>query len=286
LRGALTRLLAAIGCASMCWLGCSGAIAFEAPIEFSLTVRLIITAVVAVCGFLAPSLGVVVASIILGIGVILAGQPVVGIVILVGLVAWWILCGRRSPVDATIMACTPLAAALGFPFVIALLTGLFLKVKRSFGLALTSGLLLTLLTTLAPAEFSHLWFSSFAAPELLFCDFVLKIWPAGSDLFSVFITTWAHLETIIVLIAWLIASFLLSVVSGRKSQVLWFLGVFLATLILAVGVLVLPVTTGSLPDLWALLERVIGLVVSFVLMLIMIAIGVEARPDERKAKAS
>ncbi|MCL2757366.1 MAG: serine/threonine protein kinase, partial [Coriobacteriia bacterium] len=131
LRGVSARLLAALGCASMCWLGASGFEVFISALELSLTIRVVLTLVIALCGFFAPSLGVALASIVLGVGIIIAGQPVAGALVLVGLIVWWILCGRRSPLDATIMALTPLAAALGVPFVIALLAGYFLKLKRA-----------------------------------------------------------------------------------------------------------------------------------------------------------
>ncbi|MDR2714623.1 MAG: serine/threonine protein kinase [Coriobacteriales bacterium] len=299
------RLLAALGCGSMAWLGCSGLVAFGGPLEFSLTMRILITLAIAAGGFIAPVLGVAIASLVLGIGVIVAGHPVEGALILVGLTAWWVVSGRRSSLDATLMSCAPLAACLGLPFAIALLAGFFLKLKRALALSLTAGLLLTLLSVLAPALHLFPTSADFLAPELLRCGPELQIaattattattatsattaataaTAANTGLLSGLKAAFLSPEALVALVGWILATCLLSLACTRQSRVLWLLGSFLAILACAAGILVLPILTAPLvmnstTNFLLLVGPIVSLTVSFVLVLIMVTTGFEAQPE-------
>ena len=284
-RGVFTRLVAALGCASMCWLGCSGAAELEFLSGLILPVQVVITFCVALSGFFAPSLGVLLASFVLGAGIIISGQPWAGAIVLAGLILWWILCGRRSPIDATIMSLAPLAAMLGLPFLITLLAGYFLGVRRAIGLALTSCFLLILLSALAPPPTTGMGLGVFLNSELLFCGFELQIGPGtgadGGPPFGLLITAFSNLKIIAVSTAWLVAALLLSLISRGQSRVLLVLAVFLAGITLAAGILVAPVVLEPAQGFLSYAEQSVSLLCSCVFMLVMIAIGVKAQPNER-----
>jgi len=199
------------------------------------------------------------------------------------------LCGRRSPLDATIMALTPLAAALGVPFVIALLAGYFLKLKRALGLSLTAGLLLAILSVLAPPLLLNADSSVFSASDLLRCGFELQISSAGNGLMDAIVAAFSRLDCIIALVAWLLATMVMSLACSRYSRVLWFLGGFVAIIVIAAGVLVAPLMMEPLPlpavsGFLSLLGTIVSLVASYLIVLIMTSVGIEPQPERQEVE--
>jgi hypothetical protein len=108
LKTLISRLLAALGCFWMAWLGLSAIIYLGQPVdqaanllanttsapiyaqtEMSFIIRLVLSVVIALVGFLVPSIGSAVAILALSAGFFFTGNWIIGLIVLAGSIAWW-----------------------------------------------------------------------------------------------------------------------------------------------------------------------------------------------------
>jgi hypothetical protein len=236
-KGAAPRLLAALGCGMSAWLGASG-LAAGIP-QFDVTLGAITAAVIAVAGMLAPTLGVALACVAVGAGLVAAGYAMAGFLLPLALLAWWTLCGRRSRADAVILSLALPAAWLGIPFVIPLLTGYFLSMRRAAGLALASGLAMMQLSAVTVLPL-------FAFKNPFPCGLSI-VAPSDPGLAAGLLEAFWRMDTLPVLLSWLLAALLMSLVCRHGSRVSCCIAAILSVSVLAVCIPLGTELVGMLP---------------------------------------
>jgi hypothetical protein len=281
LRGLLGRLFAAVACGSCAFAGLSGfgllasadpsvltdALAQPATVGDALAqsnmqfvILVGVVALIALGAFLVPQLGSALAAVALVAGVIARGLIVVGIVLALLLVVWWLLFGRQGRAEATLVMLAPLFGALWLGFALPLLAGLFLPWRRAVPAALAQGVIL--ITFAAMTGATSLAHTGLVLPpqDGLFPDSLLA--------FLALPQTWTGL------VAFTLAAFAMALLAARGGRWTPTLGTVLGIVILAVPCAITPLVTGS--NLWlaGLTRDGIGLMLSFILLLLLSWSGV------------
>ncbi len=287
-RGVFGRTASAVTCATMAWLGLSSlsaqanAIATSGqitsigvdqpalgvasiltsvtPPEMQLPLQLGIAALVALAGALVPQLGAVLALLILSAGIYLMGIPLLAIGLLLVAALWWLLVGRRSAADAVVVTALPLLGILWMPFALPLLAGYFISWKRSWIAALAGGLLLVLIAPLS------------GSPDLMHC---LPNFQASSQAaWGLFTATIQNPQTWITLVAWVLSALLMALLCRRGTRMSCFIGSVLATAVLVVATVVVPLSMGLTLGLGYITSLTACLSLSFIVVAVLTAIGV------------
>ncbi|MDR2492315.1 MAG: serine/threonine protein kinase [Coriobacteriales bacterium] len=290
-RGIAARVAAAVGCGSYALLGASGLRALASQLDAGLAggtaaglspaadaagvsvVALAVAGAVALVGFLSPSLGVALAGVLLAVGLVAAGYPLAGAAALAALAAWWLLCGRLSAVDATVMSLVPLAAATGVPLAIPLLAGCFLALRRSVPLALYAAALLAALGALTSAPLLAI------AGGPLTSGLALRLYGAP-EAFDGLVAAFTDGATLLGLLGAALAAAIMSLVGRRRTQVSYGVAVFLAVGVYGLLAFAAPVMTSLAPARLAPAEIIVQLAVP---VLVLVALkGAGALPDAER----
>ncbi|MCL1879373.1 MAG: serine/threonine protein kinase [Actinomycetia bacterium] len=229
----------------------------------------------------APTLGSVLSLLVLVAGIFARGLVIMAIALLIAGLVWWISSGRRSWTRSLLPTLTPLAAALFVPFILPLLAGHLLKLRPAMASSLACWFFLLVLSSLSvplpvllagdvvtPAATTALADTFFYASPLLAVN--LEQLPPSLAASLANPLVWISLP------AWLLAS-LLTCLPHRsqsqkpKSQIMC---AVLATIILTIAILAVPLFAGvnAVPTAW--LQLVCGLGFSLLLMILLIRIGV------------
>ncbi|MDR3136611.1 MAG: serine/threonine protein kinase [Coriobacteriales bacterium] len=337
-QAAIARAFCALGCASMAWLGLSSVPFIGSPLgslaasiatnsgqavlaqsELTLAISLLGSLLAAMLGFILPSAGTALAGALLALGFYFTGNWLVGNLVLVAFIPWWLTTGRRSMADSCVLLLTPLLCLAQLPVLLPLLAGYFqgrFRALATTALAFLLACLISLLSIEGPLSF---WTALGGQPQLagygqfssqygfvfLGGSLSLAHMPASDAL-------WIPLATLITSPAfwimgagWLAASWLLSLLTSSQSRVKYAIGSFLAVLLLASISLMVPLLEGLAPsDVSALLigpepsmrsELLAGLApwtaytiavvaklaLSLAICLLLIAVGVKPLPEQQ-----
>jgi hypothetical protein len=311
-RTLLARLLAALACGASAWLAASSlrwaggsgsapgaaevadavkdaAQASEAlssltplaaPLDGLFAVQLLVSLLVALSALLAPSLGAALVVVALAGACFIAGYPLLGVAVTLGLAAWWVCCGRRSVADATIFALAPLVATFGLPFLLPLLAGAFLPWRRALG---TTGAALGLLAALGPLTAStgslglilplHASLA-FANPGTLGTAFDLA-------LYKPYVLAFGDVAIWLALASGLLGALTSAFVCKRATRAACAVGSLLATAIISAGTIVPAVGLLTDAGLTRAIAEAASLAVSCGLLCLMAAAGIAPASDER-----
>lgn len=216
----LGRVVAAL----LCWEVSSSAL-FAIP-QLNAATAMIIALLPAVAGAVKPPFGAFIALLVNGISLFLAAapMPLLGVVCVVIAIAWVFMFGKESTADANCALSISPLSAIGFAPLAPLLAGSFLTPKRAVGAAVVQVLLM-----LAVGQNT--------GPELLFGGIAS---PA----------TW------VMIIGWIIAVFVMSLISLRETRILFLVGTVVASCILlatqSIGLMVLTGEFTGPSSTWAL----------------------------------
>jgi len=293
------RLVAAVACGFTAFLGLSGfgllsAVArYEANTYFILLAFL--TLFIALAAFLSPELGSILGLLALGAGIIAQGFALVGGVLLLLSLVWWVFCGRRGRAEATVSLLAPLLGVLWIPFALPLLAGYFLSAKRAFITALWQGILffyvLVPLTTAPPAT-STLASSAATITPLHYTHSGLVMPPFGGADWSWYAlpfnmqTALTELGLLVAIVLWAGAAAGIALLAQRRTSSSLLLGTVLGCALfslpfLAFPLLQLPYLSVSLPNPGALAYCVVTLALSFILIALLVRLGVPTGAESR-----
>jgi serine/threonine protein kinase len=279
LRGILGRLIAALGCGSFAFVGLSGFDMFAqspaflrhdallqlqalSPADLSFVVGVGVALLIAIGGFLVPQLGSALACVALAVGVIVRGALVVGIALAILLGVWWLFFGRRGRVEATLVMLTPALGALWLGFAAPLLAGLLLSWRRALPAAAVQGLVLIALVVLTQgAGIAH---TGLVLPA------------QDGSVLSRLLTLLGLPVTWMTLAAFLLAAFLMAILTARGTVGSAILGTSAATTLLALSCVLGPLFIGSGGGVTDFAVSGVGLALSFILILILSLLGVSA----------
>jgi len=285
--GLLLRLAAALSAGSMTWLGMSGlllvywvagtehtgsmigavdladagGLGLEGssgllPPGTALLVQIVLTAFVALAAFLMPQLGSILALAALAIGIAARGYLVVGAVVAAIGLLWWVFIGRKGPIESLLVLICPLFGALSLSFAAPLLAGWTLSLRRALPTALLQGLLLAILAGLLDTPLLTLQ----------------EVTSTGGNPLE-------PLLTFIQLQTWLIIAFLVGAAAcmhaaaSRPGIGRGLLGCGLATIVLTLPTLALPLTLAQNPDYSTIGSQCIMLALSSILVMVLIGCG-------------
>jgi hypothetical protein len=250
--------VAATGCGATAWLGTSGIDALTAAPALG---QAVIVAVIALAGFLLPQLGSLLALVLLGVGAILFGAPVLGILIIVLTLAWWIPVGRTAAPASTVMSLTAGAGVAWLPLAIPFLSAYFLPLVRALVTSAAAGLLLLLIAPLC------------GTPQLWAADIVMH--PPGTAAWEFFAgevldrpATW------LLVLGFPAATLVMRPFAHRGTRAACILGAVLATVVLVVALVAVPLLLGMSPTALGLTRLVAQIALSYILVGIIIFAGV------------
>lgn len=286
-RNVFGRATSAVACAAMAWLGLSSLsaqagivsssplgssgvdqsalgvasmLSFVTPPEMQLPLQLGIAALIALAGALVPQLGAVLALLILSAGIYLTGIPLLAIGLLLIAALWWLLIGRRSAADAIVVTALPLLAILWMPFALPLLAGYFISWKRSWIAALAGGLLMILIAPLTGSS------------DLMHCGPGFQV--SSQAAWGLFVASIQNPQTWITLTAWILSAFVMALLCQWGTRMACFIGSILATAILIVATVVVPLAMGLTLGLGYITSLTACLSLSFIVVAVLTVIGV------------
>jgi hypothetical protein len=273
-RGILARLTAGVACGTTAWLGLSGfhwldpALPVQALPDLPVIAHLGLVLMVALAGCLAPQLGGALAFLALAAGLFVLGSPLLGALLLVGAAAWWVLCGRRGPVDTAIVTLVPLLSTLWIPFAAPLFAGSLLPWRRTVGAALASGVLIMLLAPLT------------GAPEPYRTGLEMQL--TSQPVWDQFVAAVTRPASWIAVVGWVLSALLMVPFARRGTRMALFLGTILATAVLVLATVAAPLALEPSLGLTTLVDVAFALLLSFVVVNIGIAVGMASYsiPDE------
>jgi hypothetical protein len=306
-RGTLGRLVALLACGSFAFVGLGGlallgpeqahgagtalsntvaGLSSVSSVGLPLIVLIGVVVFVAFGAFLVPQLGSALASLTLIAGVFMRGYPLLGLILAVLLIVWWLFLGRKNAGDAVTVMLTPLFGVFWLTPALPLLAGLFLPWKRAVATALAQGLLSIACMAVA-------WTDGFALAGLATVDPAL-IKPAASSTATLLFLQLPTLESLIPaalppllgtpltwisVLAFLLAALVTSLLAARGTRSFTVLGMALGTLILTVACIAAPafINPGVNPDAAMLTTPLVSttsLILSFILVLIVSLLGV------------
>jgi hypothetical protein len=292
LRGTLGRLVAALTCGALAFSGLSGfgflaqpgqsglpglpgqsdlpglstqpdllaqpELFAQANLQFIVFAGII--ALVAFGAFLVPQLGSALACIVFVAGIIARGAIVVGIVLAILLVIWWLFLGRQGRACSSVVMLTPLLGALWLGYALPLLAGFFLPWRRAAPTALVQGIILVTLVALTGiGSVAHTG---------------LALEPQDGVIGTRMLTYLAHPQTWATLGAFALAALVMALLTARGTTPSTILGAVLAVVILTLSCTAMPLLVD--PDVWLanLAADGAGLALSFILVLILSLMGV------------
>ncbi|MDO8950683.1 MAG: serine/threonine-protein kinase [Actinomycetota bacterium] len=258
---AARRIWAAAACG---WLAWAGLTAFG----LTLTPALGGAALVALAAALAPGLGLAVAALAFGAGIIAQGSVVGGIAFLVPAIAFWLYAGRRGRGDALAPPAAPaLAVARG-----ALATPLLLGYLFEPLPALVSGAAAALATMVASAA------TGGRAPFLVVdARFFADPW-AQTSVMTTNLRELLAPGPFIAVLAWALAAALCSLACRRATRVAAIAGIALGGVALGGGYAAWAALAGATALPAETFLPHIG--VALMLMIVVIALGAPTRPEE------
>jgi hypothetical protein len=269
LRGAFVRLVAALACGSLAFVGLTGfGLLQQTDLQFIVFIGVV--ALVALAGFIVPQLGGALAAIALIAGVIARGGLVAGLVLALVLVIWWLLLGRQGRAETILVALTPLLGALWMPFALPLLAGYFLPWKRALCTALVQGLLLIALVPLAnSAGLAHTGLLLVVQPGILASELVAYVATA---------MPW------ITVLSFVVSALVMSLVAGRQTRWSGAAGSVLGLVLLTIGCAVVPLLIEPATNLMNLADTGVALTLSFILVLVLSTLGVPTGTEEQERR--
>lgn len=294
LRGALGRLVAAVACGSFAAVGLSGfgllepgALAGQVTGQLQLILLVGIIALIALGAFIAPRLGSALASVVFIAGFFARGLILVGILVALLLIAWWLFSGRKGTAQSALVMLTPLLGALSLGFALPLLAGYFLSPKKGIIPAAVQGLLLLVMASVTGS-------STLARTSLIIPNQSSALSPTFSGALSTTYTpfTWFPRTMVdflsgplpwIMLAAFILAFLISSALATRQTRWSALVGSFLASVLLMLGCLsplLIPSLTVNPVDLT--LDG-IGLSLSFILLVLLSLLGVFTQPEQGSA---
>ncbi|MDR2196560.1 MAG: serine/threonine protein kinase [Coriobacteriales bacterium] len=263
----LARLAAALAAGSMTFLGLSGFdLSLHADSQFLLLMGCV--AIVALAGYLVPQLGSALAFCALAAGLFARGWTIVGVGFLVLFAAWWLFVGRLGRGDSLTVTLTALLGACWMPFAVPLLAGWSLSWRRATLASLASGLLFVLIATLSATDgFAHSG---------------LSLQPAEGLIPDALIALATEPMTWVFLLAWVISTLTVSLLSRRGTRLVGVLGAGLATVILAFAILIVPLSWQvDLPIAQTVMTGS-TLALSFILVCLLIWLGIPSRLEGQR----
>lgn len=305
-----TRLICAFACASMAWLALSALPYLSEPIaqaataaavntgsptpallDAAFTVRLALMLIIAVVAFIVPSIGSALAVLCLILGFFFTGNWLIGFLIAVACIAWWVTIARHEPVDATVFPLSTFLAVMSIPLLLPLLSGYFQNWRRALGTAAISCFVCSLLSVVTygavDAVLSSLLgigqtavygeFTNLPLNDLLSISPTLMQMPHANELFIPLISLFTSAEFWIIMLSWLAASVVVSLLMNGKSRVKYVLALLCGTGILAAGYL-LPIFFASANDMMLLAAVLIRLAVALAFCLVLVFLGVPSKP--------
>ncbi len=110
-----------------------------------------LSGLVALVGALSPWVGALIACVVLGVGLVIANAPALGVVVVAAAVAWGLYCGRDSSAQANAGLTFPLAGWAGFGMLAPLMAGFTARPLRALATAAFSCLLALTLSSIGLA---------------------------------------------------------------------------------------------------------------------------------------
>lgn len=107
-----------------------------------------LSGLVALVGALSPWVGALIACVVLGVGLVVAGAPALGVVVIAAAVAWGLYCGRTASAQANAGLAFPLAGCFGLGMLSPLVAGFTARPLRALA---TAGFSCLLALTLSSA---------------------------------------------------------------------------------------------------------------------------------------
>jgi hypothetical protein len=266
LRGFFARLVAAAACGAIAFFGLSGFDLMLQGLQGNMVtiITIAVVALIALSAFLAPQLGSGLACIALVAGLFARGLFFLGAALAVVLVIWWALFGRRNTAESTLVMLTPLFGMLMLSFALPLLSGYLLPWRRAL---ITTFVQTLILIAVAAATLSD---------SLIQTGLMLPTY-ATSGLTDSLYAFILDPEPWIYFVAFLLATLIMTLFMDNYT-----LPRAIGGLLVSVGVIFM--TCFLVPYLIGFdinpLETVVGLVLSFILVLILLLLGVSANIEQ------
>lgn len=158
---------------------------------------------------------------------------------------WWWFFGRRSDLDCTIVMMQPLFGSIGLGAVVPVLAGAFLDVKQA-------------VCATAMGCISALVFASLGSGDVMnwevYSNFIVAINPAiaGPSIMAGLVGTFANPNTWCVLVSWLVAATLFSLLCLKGTRSFDILGSAVCAAVLLLGIVFMPLVVGQQVEVGAL----------------------------------
>jgi hypothetical protein len=250
----------------------SGWLAFVglAPLVPGTLAPLVAALLVGVAGALAPTLGAGLGLIAFTVGLFASGMPAAGALFALVASAYWWLFGRRNQAAAVIPLAAPLLAIARISPLAPILAGFSLPPLAAAATSGVSGLL----------AFSVAALSGTGAPYVRGEFGFLLDWSKLSWAQTNLSAALTEPQLWIVLVAWVLAGVVMSLLSSRASRVLAVLGVLAATGILWAGYTLCARISGDAGSLWTGFDTTVALGASLILGLLVCLLGPPMRAEE------
>ena len=110
-----------------------------------------LSGLVALVGALSPWVGALISCVVLGVGLVVAGAPALGVVVMAAAAAWGLYCGRTASAQANAGMTFPLAGCVGFGMLAPLMAGFTARPLRALATTAFSCLLALTLSSIGLA---------------------------------------------------------------------------------------------------------------------------------------
>jgi hypothetical protein len=266
LKGFFARLVAAAACGGITYLGLSGFDLMLQGLQGTMApiITIAVVALIALGAFLVPQLGSGLAAIVLVSGLFARGLFFLGAGLAVVLVIWWALFGRRSAVESTLVMLTPLSGALMLSFALPLLSGYLLPWRRAL---VTTFVQTLILIAVAAATLSD----SLIRTKLLLPTY------ATTDLTGSLSAFILNPEPWIYFVAFLLATLIMTLFMDNYTLLRAIGGLLVSVGVIFMTCFLVPYLIGF--DIYPL-ETVVGLILSFILVLILLLLGISANVEQ------
>jgi hypothetical protein len=278
-RGIVGRLVAAVGCGTFAWVALIGLANWGSIVgaaasaasslantsmlsqnTFATIVQIVLALIIAVAGFLAPSLGAALAAVALSINTCMLVHPIAGLITFVIAAAWWVFSGRLDICDATSYAYTGASCGTMSIFAPSLFQGYFLPLKRAVITSVASRLsaymlmAIMLLNNVGALPIQ-------TGPDVSFEN--------GSVIVAMFTdpTVWC------VAAAWLASTFIMRAFSRNGSVALCVTGAIICAAVQAATVVVFPICVMH-ADAYSMVMLAPGIALACAIMIVISIIGV------------
>lgn len=181
--------------------------------------------IIAVLAAFLPDVGAFLAFFLLGIAIILCGQPIVGAVVLVATVVWWYVIAHEAKASAGIALCMPVLGAIGGASAVPLLAGAALKPAYAIGTTAYAVILAFALGSLGTE--SLLGWGAFANWDCTNAAIASHALAMVKN-----VSTWTTAA------GWIVAAAVFSLLRGRENRWLSIAGLALGIVAVVVGSLV------------------------------------------------